>query len=76
MGGVFNKCVLIVLTLIAGSVESSNTWIMIRSDGHESPHAAPMESWYTCVEPQEKKQKIKISETQKKSEPKDIGADL
>lgn len=31
-------------TLIVGSVESSRTCIIILSEGHESPHAAPMES--------------------------------
>jgi hypothetical protein len=29
-------------------VESSSTWMMIRSDGQDSPHAAPIDSWYTC----------------------------
>lgn len=33
-----------ITTLITGSVESSRTWITRRSAGHESPHAAPMES--------------------------------
>lgn len=32
------------MTLTVGSVESSSTWIMIRSDGHESPQAAPIDS--------------------------------
>jgi hypothetical protein len=32
------------LTLVEASVESSRTWTMIRSDGHERPQAAPMDS--------------------------------
>lgn len=38
---------MVPITFISGSVESSSTWTMIRSDGHESPQAAPMESLYT-----------------------------
>lgn len=34
-------------TLIRGSVESSKTWIIIRSDGHVSPQAAPIDNLYT-----------------------------
>lgn len=36
-------------TLTVGSVESSRTCTMTLSDGHDIPHAAPMESLYTCV---------------------------
>uniref|UniRef100_A0A0A9DSI2 Uncharacterized protein n=1 Tax=Arundo donax TaxID=35708 RepID=A0A0A9DSI2_ARUDO len=35
------------LTLTVGSVESSRTCTMTLSDGHDSPHAAPIESLYT-----------------------------
>lgn len=34
-------------TLTTGSVESSSTCTTIRSDGQDSPHAAPIDSWYT-----------------------------
>ena len=34
---------------MAGSVESSKTWIIIRSGGHVRAHAAPIESLYTCT---------------------------
>jgi len=34
----------ICITFIVGSVESSSTCMMIRSEGHESPHAAPIDS--------------------------------
>lgn len=36
-----------VRTFTTGSVESSSTWIMKRSDGHSSSHAAPIDSLYT-----------------------------
>jgi hypothetical protein len=37
-------------TLITSSVESSSTCTTSRSAGHDSPHTAPMDSWYTCRE--------------------------
>jgi hypothetical protein len=37
-----------LVTLMNRSVESSKTWIIIRSGGHVRAHAAPMESLYTC----------------------------
>jgi hypothetical protein len=36
-------------TLTISSVESSSTCTTSRSAGHDSPHTAPMDSWYTCI---------------------------
>lgn len=36
-------------TLTMASVESSRTCTINRSAGHVSLHAAPIDSWYTCI---------------------------
>lgn len=57
-------------TLITSSVESSSTCTTSRSDGHDSPHTAPIDSWYTCTHTQPRaRRQCKVKSKSTRTEP-------